>query len=156
MPKEDRQSFTSSGGYVARKGFRFMGRDFLPGDSFPWKQLGCSTRRLRQLYEGRVIDPAGDMVLEELSPETPVDEATAGAADDTVKDPIDTEDDDEPFIFNPDVHSVENPKKGKWIISHDGQFIVEIYRKLGLLLRNATEPVILRPDDEGDLEVVEE
>lgn len=180
MAKEVRGAFTRTGGYVARKAFRFSGRDFTPGDPFPWRMIGCSTRRLRQLYAQRFIDPAGDeLPEEEVSPETTAEE-TSAAADETTdteeeeeseededsdeSDDEDSEDDEgtsdeeEPiveFTFDPAIHEVVNPKRGKWYITMDGEVIETIYRQLGLKLKEATEPVKLKVDEEGDLRVVE-
>jgi len=185
MAKEVRPSFTRTGEYQVRKKFRFAGKDYEPGDLFPWRKICCSTRRLRQLYEQRIIDPAGeDLPIEEETPETTADETSVEAADDATTDEEeeddeestddedsddDSEDDDSEddsddetsdeeiieFVFDPSIHEVVNPKRGKWYITKDGEVLESIYRKLGLDLQKATEPVKLKVDPDGDLVVVE-
>ncbi len=45
----------SKAGFVAVRTFRFGGRSFRPGDAFPWRELSCSHRRLRQLQDHRMV-----------------------------------------------------------------------------------------------------
>lgn len=171
MAKEVRQSFTRTGGYQVRKKFRFAGKDYEPGAPFPWRRLSCSTRRLRQLYDGRWIDPAGDdLPIEEESQETTADETSAAAADtnngeEDKGEGDEEESDDGPdkpssdgpvkLIFDPATHEVTNPLRGKWYITtKDGEIVETIYRSLGLKLKEAVEPVKLTVDADGDLVVL--
>lgn len=58
MAKETRQPFTPFlGKLIARKWFTFDGKDYFPGDVFPWGRLGVPQRKLRQMYEAGRLRP---------------------------------------------------------------------------------------------------
>jgi len=59
--KYDKQPFSPSGEYVARKPFDFQGEPVLQGAPFPYLKLGCSARKLRQLWDNGFIVPAGSL-----------------------------------------------------------------------------------------------
>lgn len=74
--------------FIAREPFVYAGTSLGRGDAFDWRALGCDERRLRQLWDQRVVEcgelpaslrpvaPAAD----ELS-EAELEAATAPAAD---------------------------------------------------------------------------
>ena len=62
MAGRDPQPFQPDGTYVARFGFKFGGQAFRAGDVFPWREIGCNERRLRQMYDARYIVPASEQV----------------------------------------------------------------------------------------------
>lgn len=148
MSKETRQPFTSTGDYHARRGFRFHGRNYAPGGEFPWKQLSCSPRKLRQLYEGRFIEP-GLAPPEEVKipapkvPEAPVTEkVTTEEPEDKVEEKSETgpgetkevekksEKEPQKFVFNPKHHQVRSAGSGKWkVTTNSGKFRLSITRK---------------------------
>lgn len=41
--------------YPVRRAFRFHGTDYALGSLFPWRQVACSHRKLRQLYDAKFI-----------------------------------------------------------------------------------------------------
>lgn len=55
MALAQRQPFIASGEFVARKKFTFDAVDYLPGDDFPYDELGCEARKLRNLYDAGYI-----------------------------------------------------------------------------------------------------
>jgi uncharacterized cupin superfamily protein len=147
MSKETRQPFTSTGEYHTRRGFRFSGRNYAPNVDFPWRQLCVSPRKLRQLYEGRFIEP-GPVVKEAEAPpvevpEVPVteDEVTTEETEEKIEeepavDPGESEEkkeetEEEPekepekelekepekFTFNPKRHKVQSAGSGKWKVT---------------------------------------
>lgn len=119
MSKTVRAPFNPRGDFTALREFRFAGRTFSPGDSFPWRQLGCSVRRLQQLYEGKKLLLEGDLDedLEEL-----VEEEAFDPGDDLDED---SEDGDE-LVFDPEVHEIENPGRGVWLMTLGGKPIVQL------------------------------
>lgn len=67
--KHDKAAFNPSGPFVARKPFSFQGESIQQGGPFPFLKLGCSMRKLRQLWDNGFIVPAGSL------PEAPVETA---------------------------------------------------------------------------------
>lgn len=131
MPREERQPFTTTGDYVARKQFRFHGRGYSPGDEFPWRTLSCSTRKLRQLYEQRYIEPKGDGASVESKPEKKEPEAEETKAP-------------EAFEFNPDVHTIEKDGK-EWFIVKGKKRLLQVTQKEGKRLDKRVNPDTVRP-----------
>lgn len=168
MAKETRQPFTSTGDYHARRGFRFHGRNYAPGDEFPWKQLSCSPRKLRQLYEGRFIEPglAPPEEVETPAPEVPevpvteevTTEETEEKEEKSEADPGETEEvekkEEEPekepqkFVFNPKHHQVKSAGSGKWkVTTNSGKFRLSITRKEAQRLKKVRKKTEVRPEE---------
>lgn len=61
MARKNRKPFNAAGPFVARRRFLFNGEYTTPEDQF--EEEGCSVRRLRQLYDNRLIDMAPDGFL---------------------------------------------------------------------------------------------
>jgi hypothetical protein len=59
--KHDKAPFSLSGEYDARKPITFQGETIAPGERFDWRKLGCSARKLRQLWDNGFIVPAGSL-----------------------------------------------------------------------------------------------
>jgi hypothetical protein len=59
--KFDKQPFSASGDYDARKPFDFQGEHIARGARFEWRRLGCGARKLRQLWDNGFIVPAGSL-----------------------------------------------------------------------------------------------
>ena len=62
------------GEYVAAIDFRFSGRSFKAGDSFPWRRLACSNHTMGSLLRRGWIQEAGaveELVKEFVKPEAP-------------------------------------------------------------------------------------
>jgi len=57
--KYDKGQFSASGEYVARKPFDFQGEHFAYGVKFDFLRIGCSARKLRQLWDNGFIVPLG-------------------------------------------------------------------------------------------------
>jgi len=112
MPREERQPF-GYGEYTVWKKFRFSGRDFTPGSDFPWRQIGCSKRKLLQLYEQRYVEPKGQAIPADYE-ETPVTAKT---------------EEPEAFVFDPDVHTIDNPERGEWYIMRGKKALLQITLK---------------------------
>jgi hypothetical protein len=127
VSKMVRTPFNPRGDFTALREFRFAGRTFEPGDPFPWRRLGCSARRLRQLYEGRKLLLKEDDLDEELMEEEILDQS-----EDSVE--------DEGLVFDPDVHDIENPGRGVWLMTVGEKTIVQLTPKEAKRLRKKTEP----------------
>ena len=67
MSKYERPPFSPSGEFVVRRGLRFAGRSYSPGEIFPWRRLACSPRKLRQLYESRYLQMKEDAFDQEAT-----------------------------------------------------------------------------------------
>lgn len=74
--KYDKGLFLSSGEYVARKPFDFQGEHFAHGVLFDFARIGCSARKLRQLWDNGFIVPLG--ILPERAPIEPSPDADPG------------------------------------------------------------------------------
>lgn len=171
MKKETRQPFTPTGEYHARRGFRFHGRDYAPGDEFPWRHLSCSTRKLKLLYEGRFIDP-GPALEKGAAPEPapPVEEPKTPAPEDTgttegegseteeVEDPGTGEEQEEQeeeeetppqaFKFVPGQHQVKSAGSGKFkVVTKSGKFRLYVTPKEAQRLKKAKRPTEVRPEE---------
>lgn len=137
MPREERQPFTATGGYVARKQFRFHGKPYAPGDNFPWRQLSCSVRKLRQLYEQRYIEPKGDGASVEEKPEEETTTQETTTQETTTP---------EAFEFDPDVHTIDR-EDGKWYVCKGSKRLLQITPKEGKRLDKRVNPDKVRPDE---------
>jgi len=175
MTKETRQPFTQTGEYHARRGFRFHGRDYAPGDEFPWRQLSCSARKLKLLYEGRFIDP-GPAPAEEpeappVEPETPVideieqeeKETTTGEGaedpgvseekDEETKEPEEKVEepekkDPQSFKFNPKKHKVVSVGSGGWkVTTKSGKHRLSVTSKEAQRLKKVKKTTEVRPEE---------
>jgi len=134
-----RQPFTPGGKFVVSKPFRFAGKDYKAGDEFPWRQLSCSVRKLRQLYEGRNLN--NNFLTEE---ELVVSTGGGGGVDET------------PCLatFDPEIHDIINPEKGEWyIVDEDGTRILRVLPKEAKRLRKAVEPVEINQEKVVKVEV---
>ncbi len=156
MVKETRHPFTLTGTYYARRGFRLQGRDFALGDKFPWEEL-CSKRKLKQLYEGRFINPGdppecvkpGDPPVQEEpvvkdppqeDTKSPVDEPSPDEEDEVVPPPE--------FIFHPNSHQIKSTGGGRYeILTKGGKFRLAVTRKESQRLKRAKKRTAVRPDE---------
>ena len=51
-----RPTFDSRQKFVVMRSIKFAGRTFVSGAEFPWRSIGCSVRRLSQMYDGRKLN----------------------------------------------------------------------------------------------------
>ena len=58
MAHTRRDSFNLGAPLVARKPFRFNGKDFLVGDSFPWRRMAVAERKVVNMISSGHIMPA--------------------------------------------------------------------------------------------------
>ena len=136
--KTTRQPFNPLGEFVTSKSFRFHGRYYGKGYEFPWRQLACSERRLRELFDAKYVElKEGSTSTEKPTP--PVE-------------PEKTQAPEKPkgIVFNPDVHKVK--KKGrKWYVMLEDEYLARItYKEAKRLNKRATSTEV-RPK-----EIVEE
>lgn len=47
-------------GVKVQKAFKFGGKPYATGQDFPWRQVACSERKLRQLIDGRYLVLVGE------------------------------------------------------------------------------------------------
>lgn len=139
MSKTVRAPFNPRGDFTALREFRFAGRTFQPGDKFPWRQLGCSARRLQQLYEGRKL------LLEDELDEDLVEEEAFDPDDDLDEDSEDGDSDE--LVFDPEIHEIENPGRGVWLMTLDGKPIVQLTPREAKRLRKRTGATKVNMDE---------
>lgn len=140
MTTDSRPPFSPTGEYIARKNFRFAGRDFKPGDTFPWRQLACDTRKLRQLYEGRFVTTVfeDEESISVVSPPLPPDfEISEETEEEQVED----------LTFDPEIHRVDNPKRGRWVITRGGKILLRVTRKEARRLVKKVNPTAVDMDE---------
>lgn len=67
---------------AVRRPFRFAGRDYSPGEPFPWKRIGATTRQVQQLYlVGKLkdvdapeeVEASKATIIETEAPKKPID-----------------------------------------------------------------------------------
>lgn len=164
MARQQRQPFSPTGEYVARRDFRFAGKAYKAGQPFPWRKLSCSTRRLVQLWEGRFIEIAGTPLpfgeVDEREVETQVEEQgvedneSETESEETEEPEEEASEDDESededsegvelsdtFTFDPEIHRVVKSKKKGLVIKQGKKVLLSIDKKLAKKLRDADEPV---------------
>lgn len=144
MANQVRRPFTPGGKFVASKDFRFGGRRYAKGDEFPWRQLSCSVRRLRLLYEGRLVNNEyiDEEELADVAEETIEELDTDEELDETEEEPVKSGD----LIFDPEIHTVENPGRGEWYMVKDGVRIVELTAKEAKRLQKRTSMTPVNPN----------
>lgn len=171
MSKETRQPFTSTGEYHTRRGFRFSGRNYAPNVDFPWGQLCCSARKLRQLYEGRFIEPGPVPGKTEapsaVVPEAPVtedkvttEEPETAEVEEPTEDHGESEEQEEKteepekrdpppvFKFDPDKHQVRSAGSERWkITTKSGKFRLYVSKKEAQRLKKVRTMTEVRPEE---------
>ena len=76
-----RPQFDSRQKFKVARAFKFAGRTFVVGKEFPWRSIGCSVRRLKQIYDNRKIDLVAaqtevtEAQLKEMEPSLPAVDA---------------------------------------------------------------------------------
>lgn len=139
MTTRMRQPFTPGGKFVVSKPFRFAGKGFNVGDEFPWRQLSCSVRRLRLLYEGRHLNNSyiddEEQVLSSTveSATTVVDTGGGGGGIEGAKALAEV-------TFDPEIHEIVSPEKGKWYMDLEGKHLFRLSSAEAKRLRKLTEP----------------
>lgn len=158
MANKMRQPFTPGGKFVASKDFRFAGRRYAKGDEFPWRQLGCSVRRLRTLYEGRFLNNeylSEEEAYESVEVTAPVDpdldQDTDDEDDETEDDEDDETDEDETdedsgLFYDPDRHEIVNPTRGEWYMDEDGEHVLRLKAREAKRLRKKMEIASIDPE----------
>jgi hypothetical protein len=134
MPREERQPF-SYGEYTVRKPFRGWGRDWVPGSDFPWRQLTCTKKKLRQLYDHRKIEPKGEPIPADFT------EAPVASVEET------EEATSEAFVFDPDVHTIDNPERGEWYIKKGSKVLLRVTLKEARRLEKRVTSSEVRPEE---------
>lgn len=146
MSYATRPPFDPKGEFVAAKDFKFSGEAYATGDEFPWEELSCSERKLRQLYDNKLInlaveEPDDEEDLDDLD----TDDEDLDDEDDGTEDEED--DEDEELIFDPELHSIDNPSRGIWsIVDEDGDLVVFITPHEAKRLRKRSKPTTVKPE----------
>ena len=144
-----RQPFKPRGKFVASKTFRFHGKSYAKGDEFPWRTISCSVRKLRTLYEGRLISYAPEEELDALDEtiETPEPEIVEPEVDETEEDDEGEEDGDEVDTYDPEIHEIINPERGEWYLADaEGNRLLKLKAKEAKRLRKKQQPEEINPD----------
>lgn len=148
MATKMRQPFTPGGKFIVGRPFRFGGRDYKAGDEFPWRQLSCSVRKLRSLYEGRNLsnvyfdqeDAAEILTTMDTGGGVGVDEQPMIALSVAPGTKV-------PTVFDPAIHEITNPEKGKWfMVDEDGTLLAHLIGREAKRLRKATGPEDINPE----------
>lgn len=124
--RTQRQPFSNIQEFIANRRFTFEGVDYSHGDKFPWQDLDCPLRKLRQLWDGRFIDCVNTQFIEE---------------DTSEKDTPAVEEDEGPFTFDPLLHKISNPKRGKWVIRENGVVVKQVDRRTADKLKRVRKPM---------------
>ena len=124
MEKIKGRDFNPKASFTVMKDFHFNGQRYAKGDPFDPRKNCCSIRRLRQLFEVRMIgsevpdlQPANDP--KDTSPVIPQDSG---------------------FIYDPEIHEIDNPDRGIWLMMRDGETVCRVSAKEGKRLRGLANP----------------
>ena len=55
MARYDKPPFISSDDFEARRSFTYNGKHYAIGEAFPWRNIACSSRKLRDMFNGNYI-----------------------------------------------------------------------------------------------------
>ena len=159
MSRLNRPLFAIVEKFVADRAFRFAGRPYEPGDPFDWRKASCSVRRLRQLYDMKLINPVlADWPEEDELPVTDdenlddgpdtddLDESDDDESDDETEDDGEDEEDEGGLIYDPDVHLIENPSRGVWVMTKNDEIVAHLLAREAKRLRKKGEPTEVDPD----------
>lgn len=87
-----RPQFNHRQKFVVFREFKFAGRAFKEGQEFPWRSIGCSVRRLSQMYASRKLnmldaqEPVSEEKLLAMEPEVkPVEKVVEKVVEPEVK-----------------------------------------------------------------------
>lgn len=93
-----RPQFDNRQKFIIAKDFKFAGRMFLIDQEFPWRTIGCSVRRLGQMYNARMLNmldaqaPVSEEKLLAMEPEVkPVVKEVKKVVEPEVKTEVKTE-----------------------------------------------------------------
>jgi hypothetical protein len=148
MEKSKKLVFDPHGKYTVSKEFKLNGRNFTPGASFPWRQLSISQRRARQLYEDNKISMSGRGIVppppiktqDGVDPTRPWEGPIGG---NEIKDPEISRPE---FIFDPEIHTIDNPERGIWLIMKGDQTMLRVSRREAKRLEKRSNPDPVRED----------
>lgn len=149
MGNKMRQSFTPGGKFIVSRTFRFHGKVYKKGDEFPWRQLSCSVRKLRTLYEGRRLNNV--YVDEKITPEqeTVVEPITMVEDEEIVEEVVEETPNDEVdqlTVFDPEIHEIINPDRGEWYIVLGDERLTRLTAKEAKRLRKRLVPTDINLD----------
>lgn len=71
MPLAQKQPFISTGEFVVRRNFTFDGVDYKTDEEFPHRDVGCESRKLRNMFDAGYLK-AKTMETDEESEDDPV------------------------------------------------------------------------------------
>jgi len=134
MPRETRPDFSTSRVFTARRAFTLNGKKYAAGDVFSWRRVCCAPRKLRQLWEQRLIEcsseevPPSQAARDTLAGETHLrEEALAATAI--------------ALMFDPETDEVKySPSKG-WLAYVSGEDAVKVSKAVSNLLKSTGVPV---------------
>lgn len=147
MTRLVRQPFTPGGRFICSRTFKFNGTRYVRGDEFPWRQLHCSVRKLRQLYDGRFLN---NRYIEESSLYGSPEEAEDTPEPEEVIETTEEDLDEGPLtVYDPNRHEIVNITP-EWFLDLDGVHQLQLTAKEAKRLRKKMEPEEIR--EEGILD----
>lgn len=131
-PDLNRQPFSHKGPFVANRLFKINGVTYKAGDELDTTRVAVDARKLRQLYDARFLNMAGDVTApKKAEVTTPVSTGlVAGEGE---------------FLFDPAVHAVEKSDMEDWI-ADETSLLVHITAKAATALKKAKKPVVVTVD----------
>lgn len=127
-PSVNRMPFSLRATFTVRKPFKFAGKSYKSGQPFDPKRVAVGVRRLRTMYDAKMIDMKGNAEPDEpeANEEIPA-EITAEKGD---------------FIYDPEAHTVEHEDNEYWITDAE-QYLVRVRAPEARLLMEVTEKVLV-------------
>jgi len=126
----DRLPFSTRAKFVVNKPFKINGRDYQRGEDFPHQRLALASRKLRTLYDARLLSMKDDELETVPVVETPI-ELTAEEGE---------------FIYDPEVHMVEHENSEYWV-ADDNYSYIRVRASVGKKLDMAMDKVLIAADD---------
>lgn len=131
-PDLARQPFSHKGPFVTNRAFKLNGRPYKAGDELDSSHVAVDHRKLRQLYDARFLNMAGDMPTPKKAKMTkPVSTGLVVGEGE--------------FLFDPAVHAVEKSDMEDWI-ADETSLLVHITTKAATALKKVKKPTIVTMD----------
>lgn len=132
-PDLARQPFSHKGPFVASRAFKLNGKPYKAGDEMDPSHVAVAPRKLRQLFDARYLNMAGDMPTTPKKAEVTPPVSTGLVAGEGE------------FLFDPAVHAVEKSDKEDWI-ADETSLLVHITAKAATALKKVKKPIIVTAD----------
>lgn len=127
----DRLPFSTRAKFVVNKPFKIGGRDYQRGEDFPHQRLALASRKLRTLYDARLLSMKDDEPETVQVVETPVEPAPATEGE---------------FVYDPEIHMIEHENSEYWVADENYSYL-RVRASVGKKLDMALDKVTISADD---------